>query len=182
MALREPLADRQGEPGMSDQEPVDLVALEDRPTGDFIDGYLAALASLNAALSGAAPNTFFYSFDWIGDCTAEREPMLAKAFQTRPEAVTLSIVELSDWREKVRALGRSWLGYALNETQGDAVARELADILEAYFAGSTLKAFEIRPTPAPDAPSLTKVLGVEHDHVLFETEEGRLLLEFSRDA
>lgn len=166
---------------MSEHDPIDLVALEDRPTGDFIDGYLAALASVNAALAGARPNSFFYSFDWIGDCAAEREPMLAKAFQTSLESLTIEVIPLEDWRDRVRALGRQWLGHALADGQATAVGQELSEILEAYFAASPVKVFEVRPQPAPGAPSLASVLGESHDHILFETDEGRLLLEFSKD-
>jgi hypothetical protein len=167
---------------MAEQETIDLVALEDRPTGDFIDGFLAALASLTAALAGAPANSFFFSFDWIGDCAAPREPMLAKAFQSSPDALSLQVEALADWRETVRATGRRWLAHGMNDAQAAAVAREFSEILEAYFASAELKTFVVRPSPAPGAPALTRVLGVEHEHILFETEEGRLLLEFSRDS
>lgn len=167
---------------MSEQETIDLVALEDRPTGDFIDGFLAALASLTAAMAGAPANSFFFSFDWIGDCTTEREPMLAKAFQSSPEALSLDIMELDDWSVKVRDLGRRWLSHGMNDAQAASVSREFSEILEAYFAATRLSAFEVRPSAAAGAPDLAGTLGVEHEHILFETDEGRLLLEFSRDA
>ncbi len=167
---------------MAEQESIDLVALEDRPTGDFIDGFLAALASLTAAMAGASANSFFFSFDWIGDCTTPREPMLAKAFQSSPDSLTLEILELDDWTATVRDLGRRWLSHGMNEAQAASVAREFCEILEAYFVSSSLAAFEVRPTAAPGAPDLKSVLGAAHEHILFETDEGRLLLEFSRDA
>ena len=40
---------------------------DERPSGDFIDGFLAGFATANAALSDGEATTFFYSFDWIGD-------------------------------------------------------------------------------------------------------------------
>lgn len=157
------------------------IALETRPTGDFIDGYLAGLATLNAALSGAPPNSFFYSFDWIGDATEPIETSLHQAFQSAPEAMAFDVAPLADWREEVRSLGRRWLGRDLDPSVAQALADEFVEILTAFVAGGRADVFSIRPKAPAGLSDFEPRIGARFDHIVFETIDGRLLLEFSVD-
>ncbi|MEL6979115.1 MAG: hypothetical protein AAGM38_10595 [Pseudomonadota bacterium] len=155
------------------------IALEERPTGDFIDGYLAGLATVNAALAGAPANSFFYSFDWIGDGSEPRETSLLSAFQTSADQMSFEISALEDWRPEASQLGVRWLGRDLAPEASQALAREFVDILDAFLAQQTAEVFRIKPLGPDGAPS---PLGAAYDHMLFETLDGRLLLEFSMDG
>lgn len=156
------------------------IALEERPTGDFIDGYLAGLATVNAALAGAPPNSFFYSFDWIGDGSEPREASLAAAFQLTPDAAQISVAPLEDWKREAEQLGKKWLGRDLAPAAAQALAEEFVEILSAFLGAQTSDVFKVTLTPS--APGAAAALGRAHDHLLFETLDGRLLLEFSIDG
>ena len=155
------------------------IALEERPTGDFIDGYLAGLATVNAALAGAPPNSFFYSFDWIGDGSEPREASLLSAFQAQDGDMTFEIAPLADWRVDAEQLGKKWLGRDLAPEAAQALAREFVEILEAFLAEQTAEVFRVAPMTADGAAA---TIGRTYDHLLFETIDGRLLLEFSIDG
>lgn len=152
------------------------IALEERPTGDFIDGYLAGLATVNAALAGAPPNSFFYSFDWIGDGSEPRETSLGNAFQAAPGSMSFEITELPDWRARVEQLGKTWLGRDLAPTASQALAREFVEILDAFLAQQNVAVIEVKPLDASGGPAR---IGAAYDHLMFETIDGRMLLEFS---
>lgn len=156
-----------------------VIALEERPTGDFIDGYLAGLATVNAALAGAPANSFFYSFDWIGDGAEPREASLTNAFQAAEGEFAFEIAPLADWKATATALAKKWLGRDLAPQAGEALAQEFVEILEAFLSAQTAEVFEVRPMGASGAPAN---LGSAYDHLLFETIDGRLLLEFSMDG
>ncbi|MEM9726204.1 MAG: hypothetical protein AAF909_12195 [Pseudomonadota bacterium] len=153
------------------------IALEERPTGDFIDGYLAGLATVNAALAGARANSFFYSFDWIGDGSEPRETSLLNAFQAKADQLRFEIVAIADWRAEVERLGVKWLGRDLDGAAPAALAQEFADILAAFLAEQRAEVLRVTPQLLDGSP----MLGAAHDHLLFETMDGRLLLEFSLD-
>lgn len=155
------------------------IALEERPTGDFIDGYLAGLATVNAALAGAPPNSFFYSFDWIGDGAEPREHSLLNAFQVEEGAMSFEINALPDWKAKAEQLAKKWLGRDLAPAASQALAREFVEILEAFLAQQTAEVLEVRPFDASGEPAR---VGAAYDHLMFETIDGRLLLEFSMEG
>lgn len=158
-------------------DPDDVAALlEERPTGDFIDGYLAALATMNAALAGAPEHSLFYSFDWIGDGSETQETSLLNAFQAEPEQMRFAITPLSDWRAETEELAEKWLGRDLAPAAARAIAREFVEIMEAFLAEQPAEAFRVIPSGDVAA------LGRSFDHVMFESLDGRLLLEFSEDA
>lgn len=157
------------------------IALEARPTGDFIDGYLAGLATVNAALAGAPPNSFFYSFDWIGDASEPIEASLHQAFESEPDAMAFDVAPLADWREEARSLGRRWLGRDLSPLAAQALADEFVEILTAFIAGSRAEVYSVRPKAPPGRADFEPRIGASFDHIVFETIDGRLLLEFSVD-
>lgn len=168
--------------GFGDAEADLAERLEDRPTGDFIDGFLAGVASAVAAMTGAPANSFFFSFDWIDDGASQREAALAAAFRSAPSDIRLEIVPVSPWRSDVERLAARWFGRGASDRAGAALAAEFTEILEAHFSGGPVSVMLVRPSAVPGAPDLAGLLGVEHDHVLFESPDGRLLLEFSRDG
>ncbi len=157
------------------------IALEARPTGDFIDGYLAGLATVNAALAGAPANSFFYSFDWIGDASESMEASLHQAFQSAPDAMAFVVAPLADWREELRTLGRRWLGRDLAPMAAQALADEFVEILTAFIAGGKADVYSVRPTAPSGRADFEPRIGASFDHIVFETIDGRLLLEFSVD-
>ncbi|MCI4666020.1 MAG: hypothetical protein MRY74_14995 [Neomegalonema sp.] len=159
-----------------------VIALEGRPTGDFIDGYLAGLATANAALSGAPANSFFYSFDWIGDASEPVEASLHGAFQSKPEMMAFEVSPLADWRAEALELARRWLGRHLPPPAGEAVADEFVEIMTAFIADGRADVFTIRPTAPAGRADFEPRIGASFDHIMFETVDGRLLLEFSHDA
>lgn len=156
-----------------------VIALEERPTGDFIDGYLAGLATVNAAMTGAAHNSFFYSFDWIGDGSESREASLANAFQAGEGEMRFDIAPSPDWRAKAAELARKWLARGLPENAADSLAQEFVELLEAYLAQQPAEVLEVKAFTAAGAPAN---IGSAYDHLMFETIDGRLLLEFSMDG
>lgn len=157
------------------------IALEARPTGDFIDGYLAGLATVNAALAGAPANSFFYSFDWIGDASEPIEASLHEAFQSSADKMDFEILPLADWREEVRSLGRRWLGRDLSAIPAQALADEFVEILTAFIAGGRAEVYSVRPKAPAGMADFEPRIGASFDHIVFETIDGRLLLEFSVD-
>lgn len=159
--------------------PGELEELEERPTGDFIDGFLAGAALLNAAVSGEDPRRFFYSFDWVGDPDSPREEVLAAAFQVAPGELSFETELVRDWRGEADALARRWLARAAPE-RADAVAAEFVELMEAFLGGGAVEAYVVRPSAA--GGDLAARLGAAHDHLLLETGEGRMLLEFSVDV
>ena len=156
-----------------------VIALEERPTGDFIDGYLAGLATVNAALAGAPPNSFFYSFDWIGDGSEPRETSLTNAFQAAEGEMNFEISAAPDWKATVDGLARKWLARDLPAPAADALAREFVELIDAFLAQQPAEVLEVRPVAASGAPAN---LGAAYDHLMFETLDGRLMLEFSMDG
>lgn len=168
---------------MNDERHSDAAAieLEARPTGDFIDGYLAGLATANAALSGAPANSFFYSFDWIGDTSEPMEESLHAAFQSTADQMAFDVAQLSDWRAEARTLSERWLGRQLKPDVGAAIADEFVEILAAFIAGGRADVYSIRPVAPAGRADFEPRIGASYDHMLFETIDGRLLLEFSVD-
>ncbi len=190
-----PVAHAAASAAASDLDPVDAaapsqrveaaereaMALEDRPTGDFIDGFLAGVASANAALDANPAARYFYSFDWIGDGEEERAHALHAAFQSDESGVAFEVSPPRAWRDEAAALGGRWLGRALPPTAAAALVEEFVELLAAFLADMPVEAFRIRPAPpSPNAP-IAAAVGAEHDYLLLETPEGRLLLEFSVD-
>lgn len=157
------------------------IALESRPTGDFIDGYLAGLATVNAALAGAPANSFFYSFDWIGDANESIDASLHQAFQSAPEGMAFEVEALPEWSEEARRLSRRWLGRDLAPMAAQALADEFIEILTAFIAGGKAEVYRVRPIPPAGRSDFEPRIGASFDHLLFETVDGRLLLEFSVD-
>lgn len=147
---------------------------EGRPSGDFVDGYLAALANMNSALFGDGAPRRFYSFDWIGDAEEPREASLRAAFQDEQDALSFEVEHLRDWRADVEILARKWIAAGLPETAVGAVVGEFGELLDAFWGDQPVEAFSVRPSEA-------KGVG-DGDYVLFESIEGRLFLEFSTDA
>lgn len=165
-----------------DDASFDERAVEDRPTGDFVDGYLAGAAMANAAVAGEAPSRFFYSFDWIGDGEEEREQSLHAAFQSDPQRISFDIVQLRDWRAELERMAGKWLARSLPEAAGAIAATEFIELMEAFLGGGPVEAFAITPHPGAGRTEIEPPLGAEHDHLMFETADGRMLLEFSIDG
>ena len=103
---------------------------------------------------------------------------MSTAFQAAEGEFTFEITSCADWKAAASALARKWLGRDLTPQAGDALAREFVEILEAFLADQAAEVFEVRPMSASGAPAN---LGSAYDHLMFETMEGRLLLEFSMD-
>lgn len=170
------------ETGMTSGTGDDAAALEARPSGDFIDGYLAALASLNAALAGAPAHSFFYSFDWIGAGDEERLETLHAAFQSTPETMSFEVREAPNWREALAELGRKWLARYLPERSAGPLATEFVELLEAFLGDEPVTIYRVRPVAPDSGAPMRPAIGSDHDHLLFETIEGRLILEFSTET
>lgn len=159
----------------------DAEALEARPSGDFVDGYLAAMATVNAAFAGAPPHSFFYSFDWIGDGEEEREQSLHAVFQSEPEGMAFDIRQLRDWRGEIADLAKIWLARHLPERLSSHIVQEFVELIDAFIGDQPAEVFKVRPLPPDGAATMTPQIGADHDHILFETAEGRLFLEFASE-
>lgn len=151
---------------------LDVPPVEERPSGDFIDGYLAGMATATAALSGMGEVAFFYSFDWIGDGEEEREQALLAAFDSDAEEMSFDLGEARNWRGDLEALGKKWLARKMPEP----VVTEFVELMETFFGSDDIEVYRV--LPRAEGPK-AKVLGSDYDHLLFETPDGRLLLEFS---
>lgn len=151
---------------------LDAPLVDERPSGDFIDGYLAGIAAATGALSGDQSVAFFYSFDWVGDGEEEREQALLAAFDSDPEQMSFDLGEARDWRGDLRALGAKWLSRKLPES----VVSEFMELMETFFGQDEIEVFRVLPRASGERAA---ILGSDYDHLLFETPDGRLLLEFS---
>ena len=161
------------------QEEQEGFVFDDRPSGDFIDGFLAAFAVANAALSDGEAAKFFYSFDWIGDGEEERDQSLLAAFQAEEENMSFEIEQLADWRRDAQALAQKWLGRHLPPNTAPGVVDEFMEVLNAFLGPDSIEVFRITPRPPSSGGEMHPVIGSAYDHLLFETSEGRILLEFS---
>ncbi|MEM1419300.1 MAG: hypothetical protein AAF661_07540 [Pseudomonadota bacterium] len=146
--------------------------IEERPSGDFIDGFLAGVATATAVLSAPEPVAFFYSFDWIGDGEEEREQALLAAFDSDSEQMSFDLAEARDWRADLQALGTKWLARKLPEP----IVGEFNELMQTFFGVDEVEVFRVLPHASGERANL---LGSDYDHLLFETPDGRLLLEFS---
>ncbi|MEO1328416.1 MAG: hypothetical protein AAFW46_02015 [Pseudomonadota bacterium] len=165
-----------GDLGLSPEE------VEDRPSGDFIDGFLAGVAAVNAGLDPNPDARYFYSFDWIGDGEEEREDSLYAAFQVERAGLRFEITPVRDWRDEVEALGERWLGRTLPKGAAPALVDELVEVLDAFFAEDAVEAYRVEASGPDGSARGRSPIGAESDHLLFESALGRLLLEFSLDA
>lgn len=161
----------------------EIVTLEARPTGDYIDGYLGALASQNAALSGLDADALFYSFDWIGPQDMDRDAALSVAFSAASGAsIVWDVGPLGDWRAATLALAERWFSRAVLSSAATRMAADLTELVAARFAPDA-------PTVSSVAPRLetgnearnAELFGSLHEHLLFATPDGWFLLEFSQD-
>ena len=151
----------------------------ERPSGDFIDGFLAGFATANAALSQGEAATFYFSFDWIGDGEEERDESLYVAFQAEEDGMRFEIEPLSDWRRDAQSLAQKWLARYLPPNTGQDVVAEFMQILDAFLAEDAVEVFRITPRPPAGGAEMTPAIGGSYDHLLFETADGRVLLEFA---
>lgn len=155
---------------------------DDRPSGDFIDGFLAGFATANAALSDGEAAQFFYSFDWIGDGEEERDASLLAAFQAEETSMSFEVEALADWRRDAQALAQKWLARHLPPNTGEAVVDEFIQIIDAFLGRDPIEVFRVTPRPPVGGGEMRPEVGSSYDHLLFETPEGRILLEFAVDG
>lgn len=149
---------------------------------EFIDGYLAGMATLNAALAGSGPDTHFYSFDWIGDVSEPVDVQLLLAFQSDPARMAVAAVPIEDWRLDVGRLARKWLGRDLAPPAAQALSEEFIELLDTFMGGAGFSAaYKIEVSPPPGVDVYAPRIGSAYDHIVFELDEGRLLLEFVVD-
>ncbi|MEO1291244.1 MAG: hypothetical protein AAFV62_00210 [Pseudomonadota bacterium] len=170
-----------------DQETPDVEMQEDeliseRPSAEFVDGFLAGLAVSNAAASGEGAAALFYSFEWIGDGEEERDHAIFGALQGDAQGMALAFEEVADWRQAVEQLARRWLTLGLPQEAEAPIAAEFLDLMSAFLADDELEVFRVVVTPAPGRDEIDPPIGAAFDHLLFETADGRVLMEFSRAA
>lgn len=167
------------EPGATDEPFDDAAELELRPSSDFIDGFLAATAAMNAANAGEQSAAFFYSLEWIGDGEEDRDEAILMALQSEPSLMAIEVQPLDEWRFEAARLAAKWLAQRLPAPMGETVAAEFLEALTACLGGDDVEGFIVAPRAPDGAEAFAPVIGVDHDHMLFETPTGRLLLEFS---
>ena len=160
----------------------EMEELDSRPSGDFIDGYLAAMATVNASLSGADASRFFFSFDWIGAAEEPIEPALLAALDIENSGIRVNVEALAAWRPEASRLAKKWLARDLTPEAARVIASEFVEILEAFLADSDARLGVVRLIGANDAPATDRRLGAAHDHLVIEMAEGRFLLELSVDG
>lgn len=160
-------------------EPAETI--ESRPSGEFVDGYLAGFASLNTMVSAAggraARGRFFYSFDWIGGYDEPREDVLDAVFggEGEMDEPAIRVEPVDEWRREIARLGGRWLARRLRGDDDSpalprALAREFLELMEAHLGEAEIDAFRVQIGGDPPGAQ---------DRLLLETEEGRFLLEFA---
>lgn len=149
---------------------------------EFVDGYLAAMATLSATLAEAEADTHFYSFDWVGPLDDPADGQLLAAFQSDAGRMRIDLAPVADWRTDVGRLARKWLGRDLAPAAANALVVEFQEILEAFLGGpGDVAAFRVDVSPPDGRDVYEPRIGASFDHLMFETAEGRFLLEFVVD-
>ncbi|MCI4662418.1 MAG: hypothetical protein MRY63_11445 [Neomegalonema sp.] len=172
----EPSGDAPGEAELS----YDDALFMERPSAEFVDGFLAGLAVANAAAAGGEAQSLFYSFEWIGDGEEERDQALYSALQSDPTRMALTIEPLDDWESQIEGMAQKWLVRDLPIGAARTVSEEFLDLLQTFLGDDEIEVFRVSAAPAPGCDDLEPPIGAEFDHLLFEIPEGRVLLEFSR--
>lgn len=151
------------------------------PGLEFIDGYLAGLAAVNAALINAPADAFYYSFERLGDVSEPRDRALARAFGGDTDQIAFDVEQMPDWRRALGSMAARWLGRDLPPGPGRALADEFVELIDAHLAAAPVSALRVAPRAPVGGDGAAPRIGASFDHMLFESRDGRLLLEFAAD-